>query len=222
MRTGHTIGLGLALAALLPVAAHAGSGSWTEYPRTSQEARDYYESDADAWLKGPVQYIALDVEKDAFKALTSGTERVRFIRRFWERRDHDLRDRENPFEIEFYERVANANKRYHEYPRGWKSDRGLMHIVLGRPDHVTAGSGGQGAVKTWTYYTIGPRGNDRPFGSRFGEIKLFFVATRGRSRYEIFGDFAGPGYFPLYVREVLEFSRLAAVDPSVTRYIVSE
>lgn len=220
MRTGHTIGLALALAALLPIAAQAGSSG--EFPRTGEEARNYYESDPDVWLKGPVQYIALDEEKDAFKALTTSTERTRFIRRFWERRDHDLRDRTNPYEIEFYERVANANKRYHEYPKGWKSDRGLMHIVLGRPDHVTSGAGGQGAVKTWTYYTIGPRGNERLFGSRFGEIKLYFVATRGRSRYEIFGDFAGPGYFPLYVREMLEFSRLAAVDPSVTRRILTQ
>ena len=220
MRTGYTIGLALTLAALLPVAASARATN--QFPRTSQEARAYYESNPDAWLDGPVQYIALDEEKDAFKELTTSTERLRFIRRFWERRDHDLRDRANPYEIEFYERVANANKRYHEYPRGWKSDRGLMHIVLGRPDHVTSGSEGQGPVKTWTYYTIGPHGNDRPFGSRFGEIKLHFIATRGRSRYEIFGDFAGPGYFPLYVREMLEFSRLAAVDPSVTRYILSE
>lgn len=218
MSTRHTIGLALVLATLLPVAAQAGSSD--QYPRTGQEARDTYERDPDTWLKGPVQYIALDEERDAFKALTTTTQRARFIRRFWERRDHDLRDRNNPYRIEFYDRVAHANRRYHEYPRGWKSDRGLIHIVLGRPDHVREGPGGQGAVKTWTYYTIGPRGNERPFGSLFGEIKVYFVATRGRDRYEIFGDFGGPGHFPRYVREILDFSRLAAVDPSLTRRIV--
>lgn len=207
--------LPLALLALLPTAAHAKDA----FPETGPEALAYYEADPDHWLDGPVQYIILDAERERFEALKTRTERERFIRRFWERRDPDLRDRKNPFRDAFYERVAEANERYHEYPRGWMSDRGMLRIVLGKPDHIRVIRGGTGDAQVWTYYTVGPRGNDRPLGSRFGELQIVLVSRSTRNRYEILGDF-GPGVYPRYVREMLEYAKLAAVDPSLRKVVI--
>jgi len=213
MRNGSRVAVVLGLLALVPAMARASDA----YPRTAQEAMNYYEADPDQWLDGPVQYIIVDAERGVFKQLQTRTERARFIRRFWERRDLDLRDRVNPFETRFYELVADANARFHGYPRGWESDRGLIQIVLGRPDHVSAGPGRYGSINTWTYYTIGPQGNDRPLNTTFGSMEIYFIATGGRDRYEILGDFGGPGMYPLYVRDALDIVRLAAIDPSIGR-----
>lgn len=218
MRIASTIGLAAMLAALLPAAAPAASNA--EYPTNAADAMVYYESDPDTWLDGPIDYIILDQERAVYKELQSRTEQTRFIRQFWERRDHDLRDRKNLFRDQFYERVAHANRRYKEHPKGWESDRGRMHVVLGRPDHVRVGAGNFGAVKTWTYYTVGKEGNERPFGGFFGEVVVRFVSTRGRNRYELFDNFGGPGHYPRYVRDLLLFANMAAVDPSLTRKIV--
>ncbi len=215
----HSIGarvlLLLAFTALWPTVAAAKDA----FPETGPEALAYYEADPDHWLDGPVQYLILDSERKQFQELTTRSERERFIRRFWERRDPDLRDRVNPFRDAFYQRVAEANERYHEYPRGWMSDRGMLRIVLGKPDHVRVIRGGTGDTQVWTYYTIGPRGNDRPLGSRFGELQIVLVSRSTRNRYEILGDF-GPGAYPRYVREMLDYMRLAAVDPSVRRVVI--
>ncbi len=36
----------------------------------------------------------------------------------------------------FYQRVAYANEYYTEYKEGWKTDRGMIYLVLGRPDDI--------------------------------------------------------------------------------------
>ncbi len=199
---------------LLTVAVPAASAQFKEsFPDTPTEAMVLYESDADSWLKGPVQYALLEVERDAFKALGATAQRARFIAEFWERRDHDLRDRTNPYKIEFYTRVAAANDRYNEYPKGWKSDRGQIHILFGKPDFVRFVPGGSGRATVWTYRTIGPQGKDSPVSAFVGEFQIVFVQSNARQRYEVLGSF-GAGHFPLYLIEAMEWARLAALDPA--------
>ncbi len=212
IRTSNQISASTAL--LLTLSAVALAAQFEEsFPDTPAEAMALYESDADSWIKGPVQYAMLEAERDAFKALVSTAQRTRFIAEFWERRDHDLRDRTNPYKLEFYTRVAAANDRYNEYPKGWKSDRGQIHIVLGKPDFVRFIPGGAGRATAWTYRTIGPQGKDSPVSAFVGEFQIVFVQSNARQRYEILGNF-GAGHFPLYLLEAMEWARLAALDPA--------
>ena len=114
--------------ALLPVAATAAL-SLDELPETGDAAMAYFEADPDTWLEGPVDYIILDEERKVFKGLSTTPERADFIAEFWDLRDENPEVDGNEFKRLFYERVAMANDRYHDFPRGWKSDRGFIHIV---------------------------------------------------------------------------------------------
>lgn len=184
------------------------------FPRTGAGAMALHEGDPDHWLDGPVRYIVLDEEREAFAKLGSTAEREAFIRWFWARRDDDLRSASNRYREEFYERVAQANARYHDFPRGWRSDRGQVHVILGRPDSIRPQLGGNAEAAVWTYYTVGPRATDRDFGSVGGEISIAFVKSDYRAGYRIYGGFGGPGVLPLYVRDAFRYTREAAVvDP---------
>ena len=57
------------------------------------------------WLDGPVQHIATEEETEIYESLESTTQRLQFIRLFWERRDPTGRDDENAFIDEFVRRV---------------------------------------------------------------------------------------------------------------------
>ncbi len=195
----------------LPVGAPAAVGD--EYPKTGPMALAYHEADPDRWLEGPVEYLILDDERDAWKELASSDERASFIARFWERRDSEPRDRANPFKESFYERVAHANVSYRDTPfRGWRSDRGRIAVTLGLPDHVRPTGAGRGQV--WTYFTFGERAEDKGFSSTSGRVEIAFVArATNRNTYTISGP-QGTGIYPEYVLYALEFSRRAAVGES--------
>jgi len=183
-------------------------------PRDAAEAAAYYESDPDLWGHGPVQYILLDDEREMLNGLLTREQRAKFIQWFWDRRDPDPRDNGNALRTAFYARVAEANRKYQDFPRGWKSDRGLVHVVLGRPDSVRPSLGYTTDATVWTYYTVGPKGTEAGFGSFAGEIAVAFLKTNQRSGYQVYGGFGGPGVLPLYVRDALNYAKLAVIsDP---------
>jgi GWxTD domain-containing protein len=92
----------------------------------------------DEWIRGPVRYIVTRSESKLFKRLETREERIAFVRRFWERRDPDPRTPRNEARIEFWQRVAEANRRFglHSPHPGWRTDRGKMFILLGPPHDI--------------------------------------------------------------------------------------
>lgn len=96
------------------------------------------------WLEKDVAYIITDEERKAFKKLTSDEERENFIEEFWRRRDPDPDTDENEYKEEYYERVAYANEHFASGIPGWKTDRGRIWIMYGKPDErETHPMGGQ-------------------------------------------------------------------------------
>jgi GWxTD domain-containing protein len=96
------------------------------------------------WLDKDVTYIITDEERKAFKKLATDDERERFIEEFWRRRDPDPDTDENEFKEEYYERIAYANEHFSSGIPGWKSDRGRIWIMYGKPDErETHPMGGQ-------------------------------------------------------------------------------
>jgi GWxTD domain-containing protein len=127
------------------------------------------------WLEEDVAYIISDEEKAAFKRLTTDEEREQFIEQFWLRRDPTPDTVENEFKEEHYERIAYANERYSSGKPGWKTDRGRIYIIHGKPDsiesHPSGGSydrpfeEGGGTTTTypfevWNYRYIEGMGNN--------------------------------------------------------------
>lgn len=86
------------------------------------------------WLEKDVTYVITDEERKAFKKLQTDDERERFIEEFWRRRDPDPDTDENEFKEEYYERIAYANEHFASGIPGWRTDRGRIWIMYGKPD----------------------------------------------------------------------------------------
>jgi GWxTD domain-containing protein len=86
------------------------------------------------WLDKDVSYIITDEERKAFKKLATDEEREQFIEAFWRRRDPDPDTDENEFKEEYYERIAYTNEHFSSGIPGWKTDRGRIYIMYGKPD----------------------------------------------------------------------------------------
>ncbi len=85
------------------------------------------------WLEKDVTYVITDEERRAFKRLQTDDEREKFIEEFWRRRDPDPDTDENEFKEEYYERIAYANEHFASGIPGWKTDRGRIWIMYGKP-----------------------------------------------------------------------------------------
>ena len=88
------------------------------------------------WLDEDVVYIITDEERTAFKQLSNDEERDAFIEAFWQRRDPTPDTEENEYKEEHYARIAYANEHFAAGVPGWKTDRGRIYIMYGKPDEI--------------------------------------------------------------------------------------
>src|SRR5437879_7700091 len=88
------------------------------------------------WLTEEDGYILTDEERSAFLRLSNNEEREQFIEQFWLRRDPTPDTVENEFKEEHYRRIAYANERFASGIPGWKTDRGRIYILYGKPDEI--------------------------------------------------------------------------------------
>ena len=88
------------------------------------------------WLDEDVIYIITDEERQAFKQLSNDEERDNFIEAFWQRRDPTPDTEENEYKEEHYQRIAYANEHFAAGVPGWRTDRGRIYIVFGKPDEI--------------------------------------------------------------------------------------
>jgi len=96
------------------------------------------------WLEEDVVYIITPEEAEAFKQLSNDEERDNFIEAFWQRRDPTPDTPENEYKEEHYQRIAYANEHFASGMPGWKTDRGRIWIMYGKPDEIDAHpSGGE-------------------------------------------------------------------------------
>lgn len=214
----------LLLAFLIPAIASAQDDGSDSLPETTRGAIQVYEEDVDIdeWAEGPVEYIMLDYEHEIWDALEVELEKEAFREWFWGRRDLDPRDEDHERMEDFYERVAHANQRFNDFPRGWRSDRGRVWITLGRPAGMRQQSLARyGRCSTregevWTYYT-----SNMAFASNFGEFYVVFVQPR-IGQYEICDPtMAGIGAFPTELRRAFEYTREAMIVDTVTEFDVT-
>src|SRR5436309_2292609 len=109
-------------------------------PQKSKNKKAAQEANREAyykkWLQEDVVYIISEEEKKVFKALTAEEQKESFIEQFWHRRDPDPRTSENEFKEEHYRRIVYANERFASGIPGWKTDRGRIYIIWGKPDEI--------------------------------------------------------------------------------------
>jgi GWxTD domain-containing protein len=162
-------GLGLNIDYSLSSAAKKKASS--KKSKQSGDLANHYKN----WLDEDVAYIISDDEKGTFKALSNDEERENFVEQFWIRRNPDPRSGDNAFKEEHYRRIAYANEHFASGIAGWRTDRGRVYIMFGKPDelesHPTGGvysrpyneGGGQTSTfpfEKWWYRHIEGIGDD--------------------------------------------------------------
>jgi len=88
------------------------------------------------WLNEDVIYIITPEERSAFLQLETNEEREQFIEQFWLRRSSNPDLPDNDFKEEHYRRIAYANEHFASGIPGWKTDRGRIYIIWGKPDEI--------------------------------------------------------------------------------------
>lgn len=143
------------------------------------------------WIDKDVAYIITSQERDAFKKLKTNEEREQFIEMFWRRRDPDPDTDENEYREEYYERIAYANEHFSSGVPGWKTDRGRIYIMYGKPDEKETHPMGGGYERP--SYHGGGSTSTYPFEIWFyrylpgigSGIEIEFVDPTGSGEYRI-------------------------------------
>ncbi len=169
------------------LAAAAGVGAQQKSKSRSPELEKDYNRQ---WLQD-VSYIITDEERAVFENLQTAEEIENFIDQFWRRRDPKGTGQE--VREEHYRRIAYANQHFHSGVSGWKTDRGRVYIINGKPDSIeshaqgeqyyrssTEGGGSTAtyAFEVWHYRNI----------PGIGDVDVEFVDKRMNGNYTIARD----------------------------------
>jgi len=88
------------------------------------------------WIDEDVAYVITNEERATWKNLKTDEERESFIESFWLRRDPTPDTIDNEFKDDHYERIAYSNEHFASGIPGWKTDRGRIYIMYGKPDEI--------------------------------------------------------------------------------------
>lgn len=111
----------------------------------------------------PLRYITSMQE---YERISTSSDVRRAIERFWLDAAGDRERAREAIRI-FYSRVENANRWFTAHVEGWRTDRGLVHIIFGTPNHIYRSDNGE----TWT------------FGEENNLMSLTFTFTRRSGPY---------------------------------------
>ncbi|HEX5734587.1 MAG TPA: GWxTD domain-containing protein [Blastocatellia bacterium] len=189
-RRSIAVFLGLVIAigtTTVAVAQEKGKAKNPNEKKQRAELKSVYKN----WIEQDVGYIITDEERKAFKSLKTDEERDQFIEQFWLRRDPDPDTIENEYKEQYYERIQYANEKFASGIPGWKTDRGRIYVMFGKPDEIESHPAGgpyerpsyHGGGNTstypfeiWWYRYIEGIGSD---------IEIEFVDPSGSGEYRI-------------------------------------
>ena len=171
-------------------------------------------------------YIMLPKEKKPFMQLTTDRERDIFIEAFWKQRDPTAGTPGNEYKEEHIKRFNYANKFYkRSSPRkGWMTDQGRFHILLGPPISKERFYGTLGIYpcEVWSYYGDSRMGLPSHFVLIFfqrggtGEFKLYDPVSDGPAALMVHSKgFAIEAYEDMYARLIELAPTLAGVSISL-------
>jgi len=84
-----------------------------------------------------LEYIATDEQINYIEEAPTKKEKIKRYKEFWKSKDPNPADEENQVFNEYYRRINLANNNFSHYSRpGWKTDRGMVFIILGPPNNI--------------------------------------------------------------------------------------
>lgn len=112
---------------------------------------DFSQRPVAEFLRSPAGVLLTPAEKLEYMRLDP-SQRVAFLKRFWDGMAQNCPEGRNPARDEFLRRVEEALAKFTgEAGPGWVTDRGNVYIVLGPPQEEKTAGEGDGAILTWTY-----------------------------------------------------------------------
>lgn len=81
-------------------------------------------------------YIASDSEIRFIKEGATGDEKLKRYLDYWKTKDPTPGTEENQVFVEYYRRVAFANENFSHYLEGWRTDMGMVYVILGPPSNI--------------------------------------------------------------------------------------
>jgi len=110
-------------------------------------------ADIDLAIK-QTKYIATSKEYDAMVDATTLEEKQKLFQEFWRKRNPSPDMQHNEKMEEYYGRVLYANEHFSHFTEGWRTDMGMVYIILGAPSSVDRHpfEGDSKPYEIWTYY----------------------------------------------------------------------
>ena len=105
-------------------------------------------------------YFASPEDLNFIKDAEERKEKAKRFVAFWKKQDPNPADEYNPVFNEYYNRVAYANQNFTSYSlEGWRSDRGMVLIILGAPDNIDRHPFEYHSkpYEDWQYYNLNKR-----------------------------------------------------------------
>ncbi len=124
-------------------------------------------------------YIASTSQINHIKEAKTKKEKLKRFLDFWKTQYPASSTEENPVFNEYYGRVAYANAHFSRYIEGWKTDRGMVFILLGPPDNIDRHPFDIDSkpYEVWQYYNL--------------NVSLIFVDETGFGDYRLMTPLTG-------------------------------
>ena len=95
-------------------------------------------------MLSPLRYIT---SKDEYDKLESSLNIKLSVENFWLSVVNNDKEKARVLIRKFYSRVQNANENFTSYTEGWRTDRGMIYVVLGKPNSIYRTEN----QEVWTY-----------------------------------------------------------------------
>lgn len=101
-------------------------------------------------------YIATPKQLDYIKDAPNREVKIKRFSEFWKQKDPNPATDENQAFDEYYRRIAFTNDNFTHYVDGWRTDMGMVYVVLGPPDNVEHHpfDADQKPYEVWQYYNL--------------------------------------------------------------------
>jgi len=135
-----------------------------------------------------IKYLATESEMYLINQLKDEEGKKKFLQDFWNRMEAGSDGRSPVKRADFLQSVSIANDRYSHFGKeGWRTDRGRVFILYGKPDEIERhpSEGEARPFEIWYYYQI-ENGVQFIFVDRtgFGDYQLVHSTKRGELRDE--------------------------------------
>lgn len=128
----------------------------------------------------PIRFICTNAE---YKKLKEATDKRQAVEDFWLKMGGN-KERAKILIREYYRRIYLANKYFTSYKEGWRTDRGMLSIVMGYPNTISTNNRGE----TWIYGTASNMMMSLSFS--FDKLNTQFVSNDYQlDRYRTYKDY---------------------------------